>query len=210
MDFWHDFRRLGLKPTTIFDVGANIGQWATECRKALPGSIIHSFEPEPKAFSSLSQKFALDSRHFAHQVALSDKVGSAKLRVSHQRPTMHSLEASFHNKADDSVEVATKTVDSVFAELEIDCLSLLKVDIEGHEMACFSGATETFEARKIDAIFVELGFANGTHTPFCKIESFLQAYHFHFLALYDVIPRENKAQVFYCNALFVREGISLK
>ena len=37
----------------IFDVGANVGQYARMVRKAMPGARIFSFEPGPAAFERL-------------------------------------------------------------------------------------------------------------------------------------------------------------
>lgn len=94
--------------------------------------------------------------------------------------------------------------------LSEDHLPLLKIDAEGHEMACLNGATRSLETGLIDAIFIEVGFAGGVHTRLSEIEHFLYPYRFHLLSIYDIVPREDKSQIYYCNALFVHEGIALR
>lgn len=208
VDFWHDFKLLSVDPTIVFDVGANVGQWAGECRMALPQAVIHSFEPEPTAYQALSRQFLDDPRHSAHQLALSNLAGNALLRVSEETLT-HSLETSFKNQSLYPIGVETQTVDTMLDILAINHLPLLKIDIEGHEIACLNGATEAFEAGRIDAICIEAGFAGGIHTRLSHIEDFLHPYCFHFLSLYDIVPFRGRPQAYYCNALFVHEGIAL-
>lgn len=209
VDFWHDFKRLGIEPTTIFDVGANVGQWAGECRKALPDAMIHSFEPEPTACKALANTFHNDPNHNVHQLALSNTQGNALLRVS-EETTTHSLEPSFENKSIYSTEVETQTVDAMLELLSEDRVPLLKIDVEGHEIACMKGASKALGAGRIDAIFIEAGFSGDIHTPLSEIENFLYPYHFHFLSLYDIAPFRDRPQAYYCNALFVRKGVALR
>ena len=84
-----DFFRFGISPfvdmarlnaawerplDVVFDVGANVGQFAAEAREALPAAKIFSFEPHPRSFEKLADSRA-DGRMFRHCLALSDVVG---------------------------------------------------------------------------------------------------------------------------------------
>src|SRR5262249_21630119 len=90
VSFWHDFRRLNLRNDYFLDVGATIGQWATDARTHYPNTSILSLEPEPQAFAKLCQKFQNDRRHHAVQMAASNRAGTADLQIG--RGTTHSLE----------------------------------------------------------------------------------------------------------------------
>ena len=48
VSFWHDFRRLDLRNDCFLDVGANIGQWATDARTNYPHASILSLSLSPK------------------------------------------------------------------------------------------------------------------------------------------------------------------
>ncbi|MFN2285039.1 MAG: FkbM family methyltransferase [Anaerolineae bacterium] len=206
IDLWNDLRRLDLNPTTIFDVGANVGQWAEDCRRELPEAAIHSFEPEPTAYLSLVHKFRSDRLHFAHPIAISKNSGKSSLRIS-TSSTMHSLEPSFQNRQLATIDVETQTIDQMLHALDIPTIHLLKIDVEGHEMACLEGTSAALVDRRIDSILVEVGFAGGYHTKFCSIEAYLYPLGLRFLSLYDVVPQNKKPEVYYANALFVREGV---
>jgi FkbM family methyltransferase len=61
------------------DVGANEGGYTWHMRRFSRG--VHAFEPLPELALRLSAGFALDRRVHVHQVALSDRLGTAELRV---------------------------------------------------------------------------------------------------------------------------------
>lgn len=47
-----------LKPSTVFDIGANIGQWSGRFARTHPSSLIHAFEPIPSTFAKLQENMA--------------------------------------------------------------------------------------------------------------------------------------------------------
>ena len=73
----HEFAEMAfllhlLRPEDLFgDIGANIGQFAIQMRRAQPNAIIHSFEPIPDVARQLRDNFATDSKFFAHEIAVS-------------------------------------------------------------------------------------------------------------------------------------------
>ena len=64
----------GRSVEVLFDVGANVGQFAREAREELPHAKIYSFEPHSRSFEKLS-KSKTDSLMFQHCLALSDEIG---------------------------------------------------------------------------------------------------------------------------------------
>jgi hypothetical protein len=63
---------------TVFDVGANVGQFASEALKELPGASIYSFEPFPHSFERLRESTSSE-RFSPHELALDDRSGEVTL-----------------------------------------------------------------------------------------------------------------------------------
>ena len=211
VNFWHDFRRLNLRNNYFLDVGANIGQWAADARTHYPNASILSLEPEPQAFGKLCQRFQNDRRHHAVQLAASNRAGTADLRIG--RGTTHSLEprwAPLLAPENHSIAIQSDTIDRISDTFQLERITLLKIDVEGHELQCIEGAGRMLQEGRVDSVLVEVGFLGGIHTPFGGVERLLADGGQRFLALYDLAPDPSGcAHVFFANALFCRQSLRL-
>jgi FkbM family methyltransferase len=134
------------------DIGANKGVYAwllRDCSRS-----VHAFEPNPKMFRFL-RRIAGDSVHVS-QVALSNRSGSATLRVPrHRRGGFSNQGASLSDVkvADDfmGIEIEAKRVD----DLGVENVGFIKIDVEGFEQAVLEGARETI-ARDRPSLLIEM------------------------------------------------------
>src|SRR5208282_3312672 len=60
---------------TIFDVGANVGDWSRIARRTFPNAVIHSFEISPRTFETLASNLT-ESAYRLNQFGLSDRAGT--------------------------------------------------------------------------------------------------------------------------------------
>jgi FkbM family methyltransferase len=98
-----------------------------------------TFEPDPFNFYCLSNN-CKGSQYIKINAALSDKNGTEML-------TIHGIDnVGMHSFADgpNKIGVLTMTIDS----LNLDQLSLLQLDIEGHELQALKGAVKTIKKFK--------------------------------------------------------------
>jgi len=163
----HSF--LGLKQLpirTIFDIGANKGQFANEVTKVFPQAAIYCFEPQPKPFAELNlwAEKQSNGKIKAYNLALGDTEGFADF-IEH---TDHSPSSSFLKttevcegyypfiKGQKQIQVKVTTLDKWFKDsadsLEQDIL--LKLDVQGYEDRVIQGGKETF--RKANACILEV------------------------------------------------------
>lgn len=151
------------EPRVIFDVGANAGLFAAAALQAFGRDCrLHCFEPSSATFDLLKANRELDAPGVAlHRLAFSNRHGSATLHTSEPGSSIASLEElghpirPFDSGLDETVELTT--IDAFCAAHSIDRIDLLKLDIEGHELAALQGAKDMLPERRIRFIQFEFG-----------------------------------------------------
>lgn len=141
------------KNDLVIDVGGNRGVYAYKLWQL--GCAVEVFEPNPVC-SSILLAWAKDKgRVNVHTVALSNEFGLAKLFVPVDSDgNTHDASASLeHTDFSDSKEqeVLLSTMDS----FQFQNVSLIKVDVEGHELSVLEGAKHTIETSK-PALLIEI------------------------------------------------------
>ncbi|MFT3886272.1 MAG: FkbM family methyltransferase [Flavobacteriales bacterium] len=135
-------RRLLQPGWTVVDVGGNVGFHALEMAQVChPGRVV-SFEPNPPALERFRKNLALNPHLDNIELVacgVSDRPGS--LTLSYNQGNLGTASAfgtsSLHS------EVPVDTLDDLLEQRGIRSVDLLKVDIEGGEMAALKGALRT-------------------------------------------------------------------
>jgi FkbM family methyltransferase len=149
----------------IFDVGANVGQWSEDMSKSIMPRKGHfyCFEPLPSNFLRLEKcknKNKADWRIF--QIAVGDRNAPTMLfgpkssqstvaTIYKTRPTF-TIGEEF-----EELQVEQFTLDSIIVSEKIKTIDILKLDIEGHEMAALLGAENSLREGIIKVISFEFG-----------------------------------------------------
>jgi len=148
---------------TVFDVGANTGQFARSLREAGYRGKIICFEPLPDAHEILRDRFVQDENVLVHpRTALGDVRGSININVSrnsHSSSILNLLPT--HTDADsesayiDTIEANIDRLDNVFAQYvsEGDRV-FLKIDTQGYEWNVLDGAEMCLD--KIVGLLLEM------------------------------------------------------
>jgi FkbM family methyltransferase len=153
--------RTSSDPISVFDIGANIGDWSAELLLAHPNARIHAFEPSSSAFSYLSNRFADDSRVKTYNFALGDFNGVGSLFFDSPSSGFASLtnrrleHFGLNMSASESIEV--RTLNSFKLENLAPC-DILKIDIEGNELKALQSGLEVLKDCKV--VLFEFGGAN--------------------------------------------------
>ena len=209
-----------LSPTTILDVGANVGQYGVELRSLGFRGQIHSFEPFPPAFNSL-RELAAKSRPLSawhcHNFGLGEKEGEAAMWVTRQsefnslnEPLPQSAELHSGIVANKSVVVKIRTLDLVWQELNFSSERVfLKMDTQGYELPILQGGKLAIE--KIVGIQLEVSLTPLYTGQPCieEVVPFLRERGFQIFGVWPGSGIRGKGnQVFECDFIFIKTRIS--
>jgi FkbM family methyltransferase len=154
--FRHDF-------ASILDVGAHHGQFALLARRRYPTAVLYCIEPLPEAGVRLRRVLASDESAVVMDVAAADRAGEADFYVSRSSDSSSLLPITGKYMAafPGTEGVAVTRVRTVPLDDVIDCGSLrrptlLKIDVQGGELAVLRGAERLLLC--IDEVFVECFF----------------------------------------------------
>lgn len=168
------FEKIGynrLTNMTVFDVGANQGQWSAALlmHSGKYVSDIHMFEPLP-ANQAIIEKGMADGLYGPHKDKLTlNRIGMshapAKALINYEAEksalaSIDSVEAFMPNssvKLNLSQEIDLSTIDIYCTQNKIDIIDLLKIDVEGHELSVLRGAERMLRERRIMGVVYEIG-----------------------------------------------------
>ena len=131
----------------VFDIGANVGEWALALLRAAPEASVTCFEPSPVAFTGLKERLAYRNNVEAIQVAVGRTSGRASLWADSPGSGLASLTQRRLDHLGmgfshcETVEVTS--LDEWIGQRGDPAPDLIKLDIEGHEMDALLGGSET-------------------------------------------------------------------
>jgi FkbM family methyltransferase len=147
---------------TALDVGANNGFYtALFARRVGDTGSVHAFECNPTLIHRIARMIVLngfDARVRLNPVAVSDSAGSARFYVGDHLGTtgLSSLVRKSYLAEERAIGVKTTTLDAYAHEEKLGEIALLKMDIEGAEMAALRGFAHTLAACPPRAILCEI------------------------------------------------------
>jgi FkbM family methyltransferase len=146
---------------TFVDAGSNKGDFALIGAKVMndEGRVL-AFEPAPENARWIRASIELNGYECisVFELALSDTEGHVPLYLG-EWSGWHSLVPK--REAGESIEVETRTLDSVLAGTGDPHVDVLKIDVEGAELQVLCGAAETLADRRLRAVLVEVHLGHG-------------------------------------------------
>ena len=142
---------------TVVDVGSNVGYMARLLAHGVgsAGKVI-AFEPHPELFKVLKRNVSA-RQIVAIQAAVSDHAGVATLNIPTEFGENCGIATLEPGQSSDlSIDVKCTTLDLERIRIGFGKIGLIKIDIEGHELAALKGAHNLlFEKAIRDIVFEE-------------------------------------------------------
>jgi FkbM family methyltransferase len=180
-------------PSVIFDVGANIGDYAKMLRVKFPDAQIHCFEPGPEAFERLTANTA-ELNIKLHNLAVGSESGTLTLVKSSNDDDGAMLTVykeaisnvfTFAGDPNESIVCNMVCLDDFCNSNNVQVIDFLKIDVEGHELEVLKGAARMISENKIGIIQFEFNEFNiFSKTFFYDYYKILRQYKF-----YRIMPR---------------------
>jgi FkbM family methyltransferase len=151
------------RPLVVFDVGAHEGEWTkyllAEC-DAQGRQTVHlsCFEPVARSRSILASSVQSGQRGTNVTIvsaAVSDTIGTADLHVAPPGKGLSSFHEQIARPAMPVESVETVTLDAFCANKAIEHVDLVKIDVEGHELAVIRGAAALLEPQALGVVQFE-------------------------------------------------------
>lgn len=173
----------------VFDVGANVGQYASMILSVRPEVELHCFEPSPACQRALRE--AVGNRAHVHEIALSSTSGTKDLfgQPGSGLASLYNRRLDHFDWAEEEspvLVIQTTTLDGFCASNGIGRIDLLKLDAEGHELEILHGAQGMLQEGLVGAIQFEFGGCNIDSRTFFQDFWYMLSPKFR---LFRVLPR---------------------
>jgi len=150
-------------PLIIFDVGANIGDYAKALRTKFSAAEIYCFEPTPEIFNRLVSNLKELNIHF-NNVAVGSSNGTLTLfrgskdedgsMVTAYKETISNI-FTFAGQPNESVICNMVSLDDFCYDNKVPVIDFLKIDVEGHELEVLKGTSKMIGDNKVKIIQFE-------------------------------------------------------
>ncbi|MEJ7604703.1 MAG: FkbM family methyltransferase [Bryobacteraceae bacterium] len=129
----------------VLDCGANVGTFTRQALNAGASKVV-AIEPAPENIECLRRGFAAEitsGRVILYPKGVWDKDELLELNVDHDNSAADSFVMHPEGSHPNSEKLPVTTIDKLVAELKLDRVNFIKMDIEGAEPKALAGGRET-------------------------------------------------------------------
>ncbi len=150
------------KDMLVFDVGANVGDYAQYIFGIDPNVKIYCFEPVYNTYNTLINNLSSEiavGKVIANNFGLSNEVKEAEMFIYDELDGRNSLHYNKVHIYDPNIlhkeKIKLNTLSRYASENKISKIDFLKIDVEGHETNVIEGASELIENKMIKCMQFE-------------------------------------------------------
>lgn len=213
--------KLHVRRPLIFDVGAHFGAVTDIYLRMWDNVKIYCFEPERGALEKLHMRYDDEDRVVIEPYAISDKrktnpvpfyFGGREGEMSSLKPRPSEGRRYYRAALSPSQEVLVESLDEYAMDQGIECVHVLKLDIQGNELEALKGASNFLTAGTITLIYCEVLFVEIYEgaSDFFEIWRYLRRFGYSLFDLYGFGRSPVNRQLTYADALFVNPQVREK
>ena len=190
-------RGLNRDMTTVFDIGANVGDVSLLMLYYFPKATVYSFEPCSGTHDVLVNSIAkagYRDRSLPFRLGFFDEEKEAALNITsfHGANSMLDITEEYqklhpHIEKVKTEQIALTRLDDFTALHNIGHIDLVKIDVEGVELQILKGGAKTF-ATKVDTVIMEMSFLRNPRESgeYIRLFQAMHEYGFSPAEIYDV------------------------
>lgn len=199
---------------TILDIGANVGQFASQIHRLIPDAMLYSFEPLEECYDQLLDTMKSVPRFRAYNVALGDKNDRERIYRNDFTPSSsllpmdERLRRSFPFAARTTpCDIRINRLDDLARELDLTPSVLIKIDVQGMEDKVILGGDTVFSLASV--LIVETTFETlyKGQALFDRIYDLLRDRGFRFVGSEHNIRDPKSGRILQCDAVFIRASL---
>lgn len=203
----------GIRPRTVIDVGANVGQFSVATAKLMPEARIYAFEPVADCVRQLRDNTRKLPQVTVFPTALGDHTDKLEIHVnSHAHSSsLLPLDQGHHDAFPDARETALEavpvaTLDGVADQLTLSSPCLLKIDVQGYEARVLAGGPHLL--KQVDWVVMEVSFRSlyQGEILFLELLELMKPHGFRFLRPVGWLSDPQTGEILQMDALFERDG----
>ncbi len=198
---------------TVFDIGANVGQFTMMIHKILPHAKIFSFEPIEGCYNKLAENMTNVSNFHAFNYALGDTDTNMEIHVNVFTPSSSFLPmAKLHKQAFPHTDeahlkkVKIKQLDLVAQELNFEDDLLVKIDVQGYEDRVIRGGQRVISRARV--LIVETSFQPlyDGQLLFEDIYDILRKMDFRYVGAFEQLRSPFDDSVLQADSIFIKKA----
>ncbi len=199
--FRRNFPKMRL--STIFDVGANLGQSSLRYQEAAPEAAIWAFEPVRATFDSLVEAVPPSDKIKLFNMALGDAAGQAQMSA-HKTSASNRMVSLNPQTKDRKETIIVDTGDDFCAKHAVEHINFLKIDTEGFDLNVLKGFSTMLKAQKVDLVQVEASMHRGNrfHVQLEDLKSFLEDHDYAIFSFVGPAFERDRPQLRRSNVVF--------
>ena len=175
---------------TIFDVGANMGQFSNAARCFYPKANIFSFEPDPETFKTLVKNTQKFSNISAYNYAFGNEDGMIEFNKNSYHHSssilkLHKENTDFPGGNITTIKVDIFCLDTKIVDFAIQKPALLKLDVQGFELQVLKGGVNSLSEFKYILLEASLDTLYEDQPDFSQINNFLEQNGFYLYKMMD-------------------------
>lgn len=199
---------------TVFDIGANRGDFALEISRTLPDIEIYAFEPLPDLYLRLTEKKNRMKNFTPFNFALGEFIGKARIKRSIFSQSSSLLEMGrLHREAFPFTskiweeEISVRPLDEVVMQerLRLREKILIKLDVQGYEGHVIKGGAGIFKLAEV--VFCEVNFQElyVGQVSFDELCSLFKEFGLIFRGMFEPYFHPDTGLPLFADAIFIKE-----
>ncbi len=139
----------------MLDCGAHIGEYTLIGAAAIgPDAEVHCFEPDPRTFQYLKENVERNQLHnvVLNQCGVGETTGETAFYLGDD-PTASSV--SIEKNPVDTIRIQIQNLTEYAAQRDLARVDVIKIDVEGQELAAVRGASDLIAKYRPSLLFIE-------------------------------------------------------